>query len=85
MVIHSDYGRIQNLGLHLKILTGRRKPFSEITYSSVMCPQKFWPAFVQACSREEGGGVQCGALHPLQIWLHPLGICNIKDKHADLK
>jgi len=30
-------------------------------------------------------GTQVVKLHQLQIWLHPLGICIIKDKHSDLK
>lgn len=27
--------------------------------------------------------VQVGAMHPLQIWLHRLGICKVSDKRAD--
>jgi hypothetical protein len=39
----------------------------------------------QLSPRPEAREVQVGALHSLQIWLPALGICNIKDKHADLK
>jgi len=29
------------------------------------------------CKQARSQGVQVGAMHPLQIWMHPLGICKI--------
>ena len=33
--------------------------------------------------RSVGKRVQVGAIHPLRIWMHPLGICKVSDSRAD--
>jgi len=33
--------------------------------------------------RSVGKRVQVGAVYPLRIWMHPLGICKVSDHRAD--